>query len=560
VIDATNGVMYFVSKVIDSSNPGQGGQSYIFHAIDLGNKGVDLNAVVNGVPNTPTVTALSNGGVADIFGTKLSCTGGPGVGPQDPKSCYDPNDGLNNPHFNAASQLQRPGLLLAGSNVLVGFGSNADTFPWQGYLFSFSTSHCSSSSGCSIAAVRPLISYPPAPIAGKTFDPNTHFQQFPTGGTTYLSGNSLWAGGGGLAYDGVSKVYFATANNTANEDFSSNFDNVLLPQTTPDYSNSIFQVDPVSFWSCLPIYNGANSTPAPTCLPMANNPGGQSVSYWQPSGYHWNYGDYDLGSSRVILADGVPITAGKANILVSVPSVNGTDVEAIKLFVGGDLPDGVQCFNNLTYWNGTVYAWCSGSPLGADSLTDLSKNSLSWSSSAEPNEDDNGYLPVALCSTVKPAPGSTEKAILQCADAPTGGSSNNVLAPALTAFLGANISISSRPTSDNLAVCTANNPHCGILWATYVGTACKPNGAGHYGYFTAYDAVSLTRLNRFFLGTELGSPTECSPSDTGSQFVKFTPPVVYNGRVYVSTAGDFHGDGAVLVYGITPTPAAMVKK
>jgi hypothetical protein len=135
VIDTSTQRMYFISKVMDASShyptpiyttfnnvyPGVSYDpdypatisftgfpvSYVFHAVNLAN-GQDLKQIV------------------------LTCS---------QCQAFDPND-MNRFYntFNPAVQLQRPGLLLAQGHVIAGFGSYADRWPWQGWLFSFNVS------------------------------------------------------------------------------------------------------------------------------------------------------------------------------------------------------------------------------------------------------------------------------------------------------------------------------------------------------------------------------------------------------------------------------------
>lgn len=368
-----------------------------------------------------------------------------------------------------------------------------------------------------------------------------------------------------MAYDGSSNVYFVTANDNVGEVFpgyvpGSSYLNVQKPDTAPDYSNSIFKIaepvlgapqgDSMNFWNCLPVYNDT-----PPCLPKANvYQSSYPVNFWKPSGTineadltsDWEVQDYDLGSSRPMLAGGGLITAGKSGHLVSVPNLSGTDVKAMKLL--GDAMDttGVNgCYNNFADWTDStskewVYAWCAGSQLARAGVQDVFTASVKW----PPPNGGSASLPQAQC------PGNGGTFQLQCADGTL-----------INASSGSNISISASPVRNPICAADSvhpNNPNCAILWATF------RSGCGRgYGNFVAYDAVNLTVLRRYFLGSQLLDPSfnisECSDSDRGLNFVKFTPPVVANGRVYVPTAGDGSGNGWVLVYGITPNTSSIHK-
>ncbi|HEV2117525.1 MAG TPA: hypothetical protein VGR48_15945 [Terriglobales bacterium] len=86
--------------------------------------------------------------------------------------------------FNAFSQLQRPGLLLANGNIYVSFGSVGDFSTWHGYIMAYNATTLAQTGAVNIT---------------------------PTG-----NGGSFWAGGQGLAADSSGSIYGITSNGTFN--------------------------------------------------------------------------------------------------------------------------------------------------------------------------------------------------------------------------------------------------------------------------------------------------------------------------------------------------------
>jgi len=82
--------------------------------------------------------------------------------------------------FNAAWQLQRPGLLLLNGIVYLGFGSHGDLSPWHGWLLGYRADNLQQ------AAV---------------------FNTTPNGAAA-----AIWQGGRGLAADNAGNIYLATGN------------------------------------------------------------------------------------------------------------------------------------------------------------------------------------------------------------------------------------------------------------------------------------------------------------------------------------------------------------
>ncbi len=104
---------------------------------------------------------------------------------------------INAPNFAPLFELNRPGLLLAGGNVYVAFGSVGDTTPWYGFVIAYNAS--------TLAQVAVLNTSP-----------------------SLTSGGSIWAGGQGPVADNAGNVYVITANgdfnaNTGGHDYSTSF-------------------------------------------------------------------------------------------------------------------------------------------------------------------------------------------------------------------------------------------------------------------------------------------------------------------------------------------------
>ena len=101
---------------------------------------------------------------------------GAGCGGSDPVSG-------GNVQFSAAEQIQRPAMLLNGSTLIVGFGSNSDASPWHGWLLTYD-----------ISGTTPALSH----VWLST--PNS-------------CGGAIWQSGSPVAWDGAN-YYLATGNGT----------------------------------------------------------------------------------------------------------------------------------------------------------------------------------------------------------------------------------------------------------------------------------------------------------------------------------------------------------
>ena len=100
-------------------------------------------------------------------------------------------------NFAPLFEMNRPGLLLAGGNVYVAFGSVGDTSPWYGFVMAYNASTL-------------------AQMAVRNTSPSL------------ISGGSIWGGGQGPVADIAGSVYVITANgdfnaNTGGSDYGTSF-------------------------------------------------------------------------------------------------------------------------------------------------------------------------------------------------------------------------------------------------------------------------------------------------------------------------------------------------
>ncbi|MFC1411854.1 choice-of-anchor D domain-containing protein [Streptacidiphilus sp. N1-12] len=141
VYDPATDAVYFTSKVDDG--PDQLHPHYYLHAVDPADG-------------------------AERAGFPVTITGSPEADPSLP--------------FDAAHQLQRPGLLLLDGVVYLGFGAHCDFGPYRGYVVGVSTS---------TARITSMW----ATEMGASND-----------------GGGIWAAGGGLVSDGPGRIFLATGN------------------------------------------------------------------------------------------------------------------------------------------------------------------------------------------------------------------------------------------------------------------------------------------------------------------------------------------------------------
>lgn len=92
-------------------------------------------------------------------------------------------------------------------------------------------------------------------------------------------------------------------------------------------------------------------------------------------------------------------------------------------------------------------------------------------------------------------------------------------------------------------------PNTAILWASFPPHG-DANAAVVPGTLAAYDATNfLTKPDGSRVIREIWN-SDTSPGDQLDRYAKFTPPMVANGRVYLSSYGAQDDRGSVLVYGL----------
>jgi uncharacterized membrane protein len=202
--------------------------------------------------------------------------------------------------FSALYEGQRPGLLLNNGVVYIGFGSHGDNHPWHGWVI-----------GYNAGTLQQAMIY--------NVSPNGY-------------GGGIWQGGGGLATDATSDIYFSTGNGTFDLDTGGN-----------DYGDSAQKI----------------------------SPSGSVVDYFTPHDQNnMNVNDLDLGSGGPVLLLDQPgpyphelITAGKSGTLYVVNRDNmghynpNNDNQIIQS-LPGVLPNGngqIGNFSTPVYFNGYVY-------------------------------------------------------------------------------------------------------------------------------------------------------------------------------------------------------------
>jgi hypothetical protein len=277
---------------------------------------------------------------------------------------------------------------------------------------------------------------------------------------------------GGGAAFDGTKVYFSTGNNFGD-------------QTSVGLSNSVLQISP---------YGG------PPGVVFSQ------VQMFQPpqaTSSQWAPGDLDLGCSRVIVVPGTNdlLVGGKSGNVYVVdrgsllnpatnPGGSHTYLAAFNAFPGRDLldpgnnPSGLWA--GFAYWKGSVYTWGGG-----------------------PTSDGTGDTVDYLCAF-------------------TSGGVQVACNPSSTdhAFQGVPISISA----------SFDEATTGLVWAVVPTLNGDPtNGDPHSGdpkYFVTgqlqvYKASDLSLIHSYNLYNLSGSTYN---------IMKFTPPLVVNGKVYVVTA------------------------
>ena len=238
--------------------------------------------------------------------------------------------------FNVQWANQRPGLLLQGGYVFIGFASHGDNGPWHGWILGYNAT---------------------------TLQQTGIWNTSPNG-----KGNGIWGAGSGIAVDSGGNAYVSTGNGD---------DTVTIPAPRPsktiDYGDSIVRV------------SLANGNPTPTDYFTPYNQASLDAS------------DADLGSGGVLIPPDqtgpyphILIEAGKSGEIYVVNRdqmtsdgshyCNGcsSDPEIIQSVGGiGDL------LSMPTYWNGNVYTWGNGDHLKAFTLSAGRLSTSPTSQSAE---------------------------------------------------------------------------------------------------------------------------------------------------------------------------------
>src|SRR5579863_4086915 len=251
-----------------------------------------------------------------------------------PGSAPDGTDG--SVPFSSQWENQRPGLLLQGGYVYIGFASHGDNGPWHGWILAYNAA---------------------------TLAQTGVWNASPNG-----KGNGIWNSGAGLSADSEGNAYIATGNGD---------ETVATPMPAPtkniDYGDSIVRV------------SLANGNPTPTDYFTPYNQASLDAS------------DADLGSGGVLLPPDqtgpyphILIESGKSGKMYVVNRdqmtsdgshyCNGCtgDPEIIQSVIGfGGL------WSMPSYWNGNVYIWGSGDELKAYSLSGGLLSTSPTSQSAE---------------------------------------------------------------------------------------------------------------------------------------------------------------------------------
>jgi len=294
VIDLTTNRIYAVtkSKYPDPNNPGQYIFSYRLHALNI-TSGSE-------VANSPVT---------------ISGTGGGGMIP-----------------FTPLQQLNRSALLLSNGTVYIGFASQVDWTPFQGWVFAYDS----------------------ATLAQKGFFLSEYSQPDGEAG--------IWMSGEGPAADSAGNVYVATGNGV----FDSSLNSLGYPSGY-DFGTSLLKL----------ALSGSNLIPIDYFTP-----------YNQASlGYTWN--DQDLGAGGIML---LPDQPGNDPHLMVIAGKNGTiyllnrdQLTANNLHYCGtcysdpqivqELPGAFSAYPQANYygtpvsWNNNVYFWPINDYLKEYSLT-----------------------------------------------------------------------------------------------------------------------------------------------------------------------------------------------
>jgi hypothetical protein len=241
--------------------------------------------------------------------------------------------------FSAQWENQRPGLLLQGGYVYIGFSSHGDNPPWHGWILAYNETTLAQSGVW-------------------TTSPNGR-------------GNGIWSSGSGLAADTAGNMYISTGNGD---------DTVTTPAPPPsktiDYGDSIVRL------------SLANGNPAPT-------------DYFTPYNQaSLDAADADVGSGGVLVIPQdqtgpyphILLEGGKAGKLYVLNRDQLTNDGSHYCDGCTSDPEIIQSVTSIgglwsmpAYWNGNVYAWANGDHLKAFSLSAGRVSGSPTSQSAETN-------------------------------------------------------------------------------------------------------------------------------------------------------------------------------
>ena len=241
--------------------------------------------------------------------------------------------------FSAQWENQRPGLLLQGGYVYVGFSSHGDNPPWHGWILAYNET---------------------------TLAQSGVWNTSPNG-----RGNGIWSSGSGLAADTVGNMYISTGNGD---------DTVTTPAPQPsktiDYGDSIVRL------------SLANGNPTPT-------------DYFTPFNQaSLDAADADVGSGGVLVIPQdqtgpyphILLEGGKAGNLYVLNRDQLTNDGSHYCDGCTSDPEIIESVTSIgglwsmpAYWNGNVYAWANGDHLKAFSLSAGRVSASPTSQSAETN-------------------------------------------------------------------------------------------------------------------------------------------------------------------------------
>jgi hypothetical protein len=191
VIDPASGTLYIVAETVQSGSAAL----YWLHALDI----------TTGTDKVPPVNVQASVG-----------------------------SGLTPLNINAATSQQRPGLVLANGVVYLGFGSNADSWPWVGWLLGYNATtlaqvavFCTSATGAQGAGVWSSGEAPPVDANGNIF--------IVTGNGTFNPATGDWA-------DAYLKL--STTGGLAVQDYFSPFNTAALGNADLDVASAGFALLP----------------------------------------------------------------------------------------------------------------------------------------------------------------------------------------------------------------------------------------------------------------------------------------------------------------------------